>query len=186
MNRKKQISDRLRRLEQHYVRKASDPGTEVNDTFSQTLTVNAFINEVKTMFTYGLEPWIDMYDGDTNCIESFLITEMSYFTFIQSLFCFKTITNVTIYCWLRRPGPEDSSTKLAVYLDVGNGWVEIGTYFTTPYGDANYHLQSIDITSILNTIDKINVCKMKLIQYYPFSAPAFITQIYLVIQGTLV
>lgn len=78
-------------------------------------------------------------------------------------------------------GPAVNSS-VVVYLDVGSGWQSVGT-LTWSYSEKNFICKSINVTSIITDITKLNYCRMKLEGIYDWTSTLEICEAYLDFNG---
>lgn len=161
---KKDISERLRRLEQDFKRKPLD--SRVTLSFSGTLPVSSFVNEqILGWTTFGANPWLNTNDdwtstiGSQYCDPSYWI---SYWHF-ENLPSEWEDTDIPTSCTLRLKVWWDSiqypETRLNIWIYNGS-WNNLGEFY--PAVGNQWAWIEINVLSYLNTAAKINGARLKL------------------------
>jgi len=145
----------------------------------QTLPVLNYVLETDQWEKYGVDPWLNINDGDTNAIGDHSL----YGGLIQSYFNFsnttvKTPTVVKFGITARSAGYYG---RCIVYLWDGSTWTAIATcHFSDGYETLEFNVESL-----LNTQAKINAARLKLVSYainYGLDA-IMVTYAYLYVEG---
>lgn len=143
----------------------------------QRLVPDAFIVEAQGWSTVGTSPWIDTDDGDTSYIQP-TDTWMSYFTF-KDLVGMTSITGVYYNLKCRRVVGIGSG-NVRTHLWDGSAWNVVGD---AGIASDSYILFDADVTSILNTVAKVNAARLKY-ELLPSTDTLRITYAYLSVSGT--
>jgi len=92
--------------------------------------------------------------------------------------------NDTCLGWLNNidefDGPDYPTAIVEVYLNVGSGWVDAGS-ISWDYTENFIINKSLDISSIVNTVAKLNACQMKLVSTLDFVEDCFICEAKIII-----
>jgi len=181
----KNLSKRSERLKQKYKRKLQDPGTEINQVSSGTflLNVNGFVNEVSGFQKIGSSPWLDADDGTNNYIRCYPppLGNMQdrYYTFEDLSVQLISLTSVKLKLVVRS---EPGIYSFALHVYVWDGAYQQADYFTI--GQETWHTVEADVTSILDSEDKINNTRLRLVTDGSNNDRGEITHAYLEVIGT--
>lgn len=121
------------------------------------LPVESFhYGQVGDWVAYGADPWLHSNDGDVSWVGWFgggipLILEWLF-----SNTALSTFQTVKLYI-ISRQSEEGQTETDNIYLHDGSSWNYVGGM---GIAESTWHTFSFDVTSILDTITKINAAKM--------------------------